>query len=171
MIAAGDFPRSLVDDLLGKSDTVCAGQLEPYAPGDELTMSFGRLRVTWTAAHISGAVLKEWEQHGDVADRHMRPVPPRTTGTPPLHVYLERVRADKALHLDPLPGWLDMAALEDGMRFFVEAWPLVFVSFGWAVVGGFGCESASAVLLNSRYWYHLRIHATLTALVSDGVCY
>ena len=60
--------------------------------------------------------------------------------------------ATPALQVGKLPAWVDWRLLDDGMRFFVETWPLVFVSFGWAVVGGFGCESASAVLLESRYW-------------------
>ena len=73
-------------------------------------------------------------------------------GLPSLDIFLERLRADKTQRIDPMPEWVDYDLLDDGMKFFVEAWPLVFVSFGWAVVGGFGCESASAVLLESRYW-------------------
>ena len=34
----------------------------------------------------------------------------------------------------------------------VSFWPFVSYSFEWAVLGGFGAEAASAVLLKSRYW-------------------
>ena len=115
-------------------------------------MSFARQRCTWTPQHIPGEKLKAWEQLGDAADKHMCPVPPRQTGLPSLDLFIERMVADSSLHVGTLPKWVDRQLLDDGMRFFVETWPLVFVSFGWAVVGGFGCESASAVLLESRYW-------------------
>ena len=115
-------------------------------------MSFARLSCKWTAEHIPGKVLESWERMGDAADKLMHPVPPRQHGVPPLEIFIERMRQSPALEVDQLPAWVDKKLLADGMHFFVEAWPLVFVSFGWAVVGGFGCESASAVLLESRYW-------------------
>ncbi len=151
MLASG----SLTSALRRKDDegsAVSAGRLKPYVNGESLTMSFARVRCKWTPNHIPGEVLKSWEQMGDGADQLMYPVPPRETGLPPLETFIERMRHDESFAVDPLPAWLDRQLLADGMHFFVEAWPLVFVSFGWAVVGGFGCESASAVLLESRYW-------------------
>ena len=146
-LAAGSVLRSLkpVDDQQVEATKVAAGNLEPYAEGEKLTMSLGRIQCVWTSAHIPGKVLRRWEQLGDAADRHMKPLPS-------FEVFLQRLCADPSQRIDPLPEWVDRQLLEDGMRFFVEAWPLVFLSFGWAVVGGFGCESASAVLLESRYW-------------------
>ena len=156
MLAAGSLPAALSRRTPSKGEAevataaVAAGQLEPYAEGEQLTMSFGRLPVTWTAQHIPGKVLKSWEYLGDAADKLM--VPSEAGGLPSRDVFIARLRAMEGAAIDPLPAWVDMVLLEDGMRFFVEAWPLVFLSFGWAVVGGFGCESASAVLLESRYW-------------------
>jgi len=155
MLAAGDLLGALLPDAKEKEKDVVlsrAGRLEPYAIGQDITLAFARLKFVWTPAHTPGKVLDDWERMGDAADRHMQPVAPRTTGLPSFEVFLERLRSDAALRIDPMPEWMDMALLDDGMRFFVEAWPLVFLSFGWAVVGGFGCESASAVLLESRYW-------------------
>ena len=126
------------------------GKLEPYAEGEEVTMSFARLRTTWTPKHTPGKVLATWEHMADAADVHMKPVPPRESGWPSHEVFIDRLRADPTLKVDPLPEWLDTCLLEDGMRFFVEAWPLVFASFGWAVVGGFGCAGVFACLLLRR---------------------
>eukprot|EP00966_Prymnesium_polylepis_P049664 1149616-Prymnesium_polylepis.1 len=153
MLAAGDLLGALLPDAKEKEKDVVlsrAGRLEPYAIGQDITLAFARLKFVWTPAHTPGKVLDDWERMGDAADRHMQPVAPRTTGLPSFEDFLKRLRADPAQRIDPMPEWVDMALLDDGMRFFVEAWPLVFLSFGWAVVGGFGCESASAVLLESR---------------------
>lgn len=122
-------------------------------------MGFARRPLLWTAQHLPGATLAEWERLGDLtADKLMSAEGPDQPeygepGLPSFDIFLKRLHAEGSrARVDPMPEWLDTALLSDGMQFFVEAWPLVFLSFGWAVVGGFGCESASAVLLESRYW-------------------
>lgn len=154
MLSSGGLLREFTGRLLRRKEKqprVTSGRLESYAQGEQLTMSFARCQCTWSEKHTPGRVLSKWERLGDAADVHMGTVQDRE-GLPSLDIFLERLRADKTQRIDPMPEWVDYDLLDDGMKFFVEAWPLVFVSFGWAVVGGFGCESASAVLLESRYW-------------------
>eukprot|EP00746_Dinoflagellata_sp_MGD_P091092 gnl/MRDRNA2_/MRDRNA2_36059_c0_seq1.p1 gnl/MRDRNA2_/MRDRNA2_36059_c0~~gnl/MRDRNA2_/MRDRNA2_36059_c0_seq1.p1 ORF type:complete len:508 (+),score=71.37 gnl/MRDRNA2_/MRDRNA2_36059_c0_seq1:75-1598(+) len=125
-----------------------AGRLDPYPIGTELVMSFARKRFFWTAAHIPGLEIVHWEQMGDVADCIFEDSK-KSLGFPE---FLTQLRGMSEVEIDPLPAWVDFELLDDGCRFFVETWPLVFQGFGWAVLGGFGCETASAVLLESRYW-------------------
>lgn len=58
-----------------------------------------------------------------------------------------------------LPDWVDFQLLQEGCDFYASTWPFVSYSFGWAVMGGFGSEQASEVLLKTRYWGGLEPHA------------
>ena len=51
-----------------------------------------------------------------------------------------------------LPSWCDEALLEEGCRFWCALWPYIMYQFHWAMIGGFGADAASMVLLRSRYW-------------------
>lgn len=138
--------------------TAPAGRLEPYEDGESLVMGFRRQRFTWTADHTPGQDFASWEHCTDVADAIFQSSSNAedkgkcfATGYCSLEKFEESL--PELIGSDP-PTWLDLELLDEGCRFFVQLWPVVFVSFSWAVMGGFGSESASAVLLRSRYWAH-----------------
>eukprot|EP00928_Gymnodinium_smaydae_P087554 TRINITY_DN71804_c0_g1_i1.p1 TRINITY_DN71804_c0_g1~~TRINITY_DN71804_c0_g1_i1.p1 ORF type:complete len:478 (+),score=46.61 TRINITY_DN71804_c0_g1_i1:51-1436(+) len=111
--------------------------------GEKISMGFRRQTFTWTSAHIPGGVIKQWEGIADMdGDRILR------SGMSPKdfeHALFEEGVAD-------MPDWVDWDLLDTGCRFFVTTWPFVMTGFFWAMLGGFGSESASTVLLESRYW-------------------
>lgn len=115
---------------------------ENIKEGETLVMGFRRQRFTWTSAHIPKQTIDTWEHRADASDSlfHLGMTPA---------AYREALL--EARFVD-MPAWIDWALLEQGCQFFVQAWPFVLFSFGWALFGGFGAETASAVLLQSRYW-------------------
>eukprot|EP00928_Gymnodinium_smaydae_P036704 TRINITY_DN25616_c0_g1_i1.p2 TRINITY_DN25616_c0_g1~~TRINITY_DN25616_c0_g1_i1.p2 ORF type:complete len:472 (-),score=105.88 TRINITY_DN25616_c0_g1_i1:205-1620(-) len=129
--------RSLSEDA--SAVTAAPSDTEP-AVGSDVVMSFRRTRFRWTAQHVPKAVIRSWQLRGDKADEFFR-----------LGMGVEEFR-EAAAPISDLPDWVDYELLDEGCRFFVRVWPFVFFGFSWALLGGFGAESASAVLLKSRYW-------------------
>lgn len=103
-------------------------------------MGFRRQTFTWTSEHIPHEVVASWEKRSDAADAVFQ-------------AGMDSEAFEKAVAgMAVMPEWVDWELLDEGCRFFVQVWPWVFYSFSWALLGGFGAESASAVLLESRYW-------------------
>ncbi|CAK0892880.1 unnamed protein product, partial [Prorocentrum cordatum] len=119
---------------------VRARNTDGHPPGTQVVMGFRRQSFTWTAEHIPGHVLDNWQQKTDAADTHFR----QGMGVEEF----ERNFGDLAA----MPDWVDWDLLEKGCSFFVQVWPFIFFGFSWALLAGFGAETASAVLLKSRYW-------------------
>jgi hypothetical protein len=103
-------------------------------------MGFRRQSFTWTAEHIPGCVLDGWQQKTDAADQYFRQ-----------GMGVEEFEREVA-ELASMPDWVDWELLDRGCSFFVQVWPFIFFGFSWALLAGFGAETASAVLLKSRYW-------------------
>jgi len=122
-------------------DVTCKPRHEAgYTSGEKLVMGFRRQPFVWTDAHIPGSVIKEWEHRGDVADKIFQ-------------LGMCQLKFEQCVpSASQMPDWIDWKLLDEGCQFFVQMWPFVFYSFAWAVIGGFGAETASRVLLESRYW-------------------
>lgn len=111
-----------------------------YEPGQEVVMAFRRQPFVWTSLHVPSKVIASWEHRTDAAASLFK-----------LGMSSEAFQESVA-EMAEMPMWVDWSLLDDGCRFFVQTWPFVFFNFSWALLGGFGAESASAVLLKSRYW-------------------
>ncbi|CAD7925987.1 unnamed protein product [Amoebophrya sp. A120] len=119
------------------------GQLEPFPVGARLRMGFRRAEFVWTAKHIAGKELRKWEYVTDEqGDKLFHEQPSLTSDE-----FIERIKP-----FAELPDWVDHELLNAGCTFYRSLWPLISYQFSWAVVGGFGAEAASAVLLKTRYW-------------------
>lgn len=123
-----------------KQIEVNARNFDGHPAGTKVVMGFRRESFTWTAEHIPGKILDEWQQRTDAADKCFQ----QGMG---VEEFEKRIG-----HLASMPDWVDWELLDKGCSFFVRVWPFVFFGFSWALLGGFGAESASAVLLKSRYW-------------------
>mmetsp|Transcript_12499 Transcript_12499/g.35609 ORF Transcript_12499/g.35609 Transcript_12499/m.35609 type:complete len:466 (-) Transcript_12499:193-1590(-) len=120
-------------------DLPLAGRRQHHE-GERLMMSFRRHAFTWTSEHIQYDAVSSWEQRTDASDAVFKPG-------------MDVDAFEEAMGtMAEMPKWVDWELLDEGCSFFVQLWPLVFYSFSWALIGGFGAESASAVLLESRYW-------------------
>lgn len=86
---------------------------------------------------------------GATSARHAQDLEQKAFKLMPSKVYIEEIGAKFAT---PMPQWVDWNLLDDGCKLFERTWPFIAYTFSWAVVGGFGNEQASAVLLKSRYW-------------------
>eukprot|EP00930_Biecheleria_cincta_P068393 TRINITY_DN5578_c0_g3_i1.p1 TRINITY_DN5578_c0_g3~~TRINITY_DN5578_c0_g3_i1.p1 ORF type:complete len:506 (-),score=60.17 TRINITY_DN5578_c0_g3_i1:245-1675(-) len=125
---------------LKTAEQVKAKNLNGHPPGTKVVMGFRRESFTWTAEHIPGKILDAWQQRTDAADEYFE-----------LGMGVEEFEK-RIGNLAFMPDWVDWELLDRGCSFFVRVWPFVFFGFSWALLAGFGAESASAVLLKSRYW-------------------
>eukprot|EP00391_Amoebophrya_sp_Ameob2_P005861 CAMPEP_0178992184 /NCGR_PEP_ID=MMETSP0795-20121207/5963_1 /TAXON_ID=88552 /ORGANISM="Amoebophrya sp., Strain Ameob2" /LENGTH=553 /DNA_ID=CAMNT_0020684017 /DNA_START=318 /DNA_END=1979 /DNA_ORIENTATION=+ len=122
------------------------GRLKAYPVGARLQMGFRRQEFTWTEQHLPGEVLRQWEYITDgPGDKLFADFGKSLTS----EQFIGKLKDGK---IAKLPPWVDMQLLEEGCRFYRSLWPFVSYQFSWAVVGGFGAEAASAVLLKTRYW-------------------
>lgn len=120
--------------------TAHAKSTHQHPIGKQMVMSFRRQSFVWTDAHIPGYTIRKWELMTDAEDTVFR-----------LGTTVDEFQKRMAEVVE-MPEWVDWTLLDEGCRFFVQVWPFVFFGFSWAVMGGMGAESASAVLLRSRYW-------------------
>lgn len=133
--------------------TAPSGQLEPFAVGEELVISFARQHFQWSQEHIPGSQIATWETRGDAdGDAVLAHLKATSNSSKEFKDFLLELRLKEGSHVEELPEWLDEDLLQEGCDFFVTTWPLVFLCFSWALLGGFGAETAAAVLLDSRYW-------------------
>mmetsp|Transcript_53457 Transcript_53457/g.97677 ORF Transcript_53457/g.97677 Transcript_53457/m.97677 type:complete len:189 (+) Transcript_53457:2-568(+) len=116
-------------------------------------MSFARWHFQWTKEHIPGSEIAKWEAMGDAkADPVLVRMTSQIKPSEAFKEFLAELRKNEEAHIDGMPEWVDEELLQVGCDFFLATWPLTLLSFSWALLGGFGAETAAAVLVESRYW-------------------
>jgi hypothetical protein len=145
--------KALQVPSFGSKDVITASprQLEPHALGKDLVMSFARMHFKWSKHHIPGSEIATWEVVGDAdGDKAMAQTKVTNHSSAGFDEFLSKLKDTSGI--ESVPEWMDEELLQVGCDFFVATWPLAFLCFSWALLGGFGAETASAVLVESRYW-------------------